>query len=212
MATTTPNYGWDVPTSTDYVKDGATAIETLGDDVDAFLGTAFNNKLRPGLVLIKSQAITNGVSSVSITSCFNSTFDAYKVVWTGVTTALPAGTALQFGTSNTGYYATKLISGTYSTSGTLTYQSDNNAASVFTELVTSGGAATSGATWEIQNPFGAVTTTFQGHGSDPRTNGLGLRQTSGFHDVATSYTNLTYFVSGTTFTGGRVSVYGYSKD
>jgi hypothetical protein len=35
MATTTPNYGWVVPTSTDLVKDGATAIETLGDSADA---------------------------------------------------------------------------------------------------------------------------------------------------------------------------------
>ena len=35
MATTTPNYGWSVPTSTDLVKDGAVAIETLGDSVDA---------------------------------------------------------------------------------------------------------------------------------------------------------------------------------
>jgi hypothetical protein len=38
MATTTPNFGWAVPTSTDYVKDGATAIETLGDAIDARLG------------------------------------------------------------------------------------------------------------------------------------------------------------------------------
>ena len=39
MATTTPNYGWVVPTSTDLVKDGATAIETLGDSIDAsFVG------------------------------------------------------------------------------------------------------------------------------------------------------------------------------
>jgi hypothetical protein len=37
MATTTPNYGWTVPTSTDLVKDGAVAIETLGDSVDASL-------------------------------------------------------------------------------------------------------------------------------------------------------------------------------
>lgn len=37
MATTTPNYGWPVPTSTDLVKDGATAIETLGDAIDASL-------------------------------------------------------------------------------------------------------------------------------------------------------------------------------
>jgi hypothetical protein len=37
MATTTPNFGWPVPTSTDLVKDGATAIEGLGDAVDASL-------------------------------------------------------------------------------------------------------------------------------------------------------------------------------
>jgi hypothetical protein len=37
MATTTPNFGWAVPTSTDLVKDGATAIETLGDSIDASL-------------------------------------------------------------------------------------------------------------------------------------------------------------------------------
>jgi hypothetical protein len=37
MATTTPNFGWPVPTSTDLVKDGATAIESLGDSIDASL-------------------------------------------------------------------------------------------------------------------------------------------------------------------------------
>lgn len=34
MATTTPNFGWPVPTSTDLVKDGATAMEALGDAID----------------------------------------------------------------------------------------------------------------------------------------------------------------------------------
>jgi hypothetical protein len=37
MATTTPNFGWSVPTSTDLVKDGATAIELLGDSIDTTL-------------------------------------------------------------------------------------------------------------------------------------------------------------------------------
>jgi hypothetical protein len=40
MATTTPTFGWSVPTSTDYVKDGATAIETLGDSIDATMAKA----------------------------------------------------------------------------------------------------------------------------------------------------------------------------
>jgi hypothetical protein len=37
MATTTTNFGWDIPTSTDLVKDGATAIATLGQDIDTAL-------------------------------------------------------------------------------------------------------------------------------------------------------------------------------
>ena len=35
MSTTTPNFGWTVPTSSDLVKNGAVAIETLGDAIDA---------------------------------------------------------------------------------------------------------------------------------------------------------------------------------
>lgn len=38
MATTTPNNLWPVPTSTDYVADGAVAIESLGDAIDASVG------------------------------------------------------------------------------------------------------------------------------------------------------------------------------
>ena len=37
MSTVTPNFNWPVPTSTDLVKDGATAIEALGDSIDASL-------------------------------------------------------------------------------------------------------------------------------------------------------------------------------
>jgi len=39
MAGTTTNNGWDYPTSTDYVKDGATAIQTLATDIDTSVGT-----------------------------------------------------------------------------------------------------------------------------------------------------------------------------
>jgi len=39
MATTTTNFGWTIPTSTDLVKNGATAISTLGSGVDtSFVG------------------------------------------------------------------------------------------------------------------------------------------------------------------------------
>jgi len=37
MATTTTNFGWEIPQSTDLVKDGATAIAALGQDIDTAL-------------------------------------------------------------------------------------------------------------------------------------------------------------------------------
>jgi len=38
MATTTTNFGWAIPQSTDLVKDGATAIANLGSGIDTSMG------------------------------------------------------------------------------------------------------------------------------------------------------------------------------
>lgn len=64
MATTTPNYLWSVPTSSDLVKNGATAIETLGDSVDASLwnsgyGQAGKNKIINADCNINQRAFTS---------------------------------------------------------------------------------------------------------------------------------------------------------
>ena len=77
MATTTPNYGWDVPTSTDYVKDGATAIETLGDDIDASLFSITSGK-NVGEVYIGTYAWSG--STVTIDNVFTTDFDEYRIV------------------------------------------------------------------------------------------------------------------------------------
>jgi hypothetical protein len=42
MASVTTNYGFDVPTSSDLVKNGATQIALLGQDIDTFLLRPFN--------------------------------------------------------------------------------------------------------------------------------------------------------------------------
>jgi hypothetical protein len=68
MATTTPNYAWVVPTSSDLVKNGATAIETLGDSVDASLwnsgyGQAGKNKIINGNFGINQRAFTSNTTA-----------------------------------------------------------------------------------------------------------------------------------------------------
>ena len=72
---TTTNNGWTYPESTDLVKDGATAIETLADDIDTTLGVYAT----PGLV--KLQTVTfSAVSSQTFNDVFSATYDNYLVV------------------------------------------------------------------------------------------------------------------------------------
>jgi hypothetical protein len=59
MATTTTNYGFDVPTSTDLVKNGATQIALLGQDLDTFLFRPFT---RNGVINSSFQVWQRGIS------------------------------------------------------------------------------------------------------------------------------------------------------
>lgn len=72
MATTTPNYGWPVPTSTDFVKDGATAIKALGDAIDTTVAG-----LGSGLTLIETKSFTTQ-SAVQFDNCFTSSYTNYR--------------------------------------------------------------------------------------------------------------------------------------
>jgi hypothetical protein len=73
MATTTPNFGWPVPTSTDYVKDGATAIEALGDAIDATVAT-----ISPALTLVASTTFS-AQTAATLDNCFTSTYTNYLI-------------------------------------------------------------------------------------------------------------------------------------
>jgi hypothetical protein len=79
MATTT-NYGWTTPDNTAYVKDGASAIRTLGSSVDTSMFAALQAK-KASSVLVASGTFT-GASSFDVSSCFTSTYANYRVTVT----------------------------------------------------------------------------------------------------------------------------------
>jgi hypothetical protein len=98
MATTTTNFGWDIPQSTDLVKDGATAIAALGQDIDTALvdlkgGTTGQILAKAsgtdldfnwvtggsGLVYI-GQATPSAVTSQSLNNVFTSTYQNYLII------------------------------------------------------------------------------------------------------------------------------------
>jgi hypothetical protein len=109
MATTTPNYGWTVPTSSDLVKNGATAIETLGDSVDDALwssgyGQAGKNKIINGDFAINQRNFTSTSTNLAYG------FDRFnlRTAGTGGTTtwtpqAFTVGTAPVAGYESTNY-------------------------------------------------------------------------------------------------------------
>jgi|688.fasta_scaffold51440_2 hypothetical protein len=97
MATTTTNFGWDIPQSTDLVKDGATAIAALGQDIDTafvdFKGGTTGQVLKKtsatdldvewgtassGLTLINTTSFS-AVASQSINSVFSATYEFYMI-------------------------------------------------------------------------------------------------------------------------------------
>ena len=65
MATVTTNYGFDVPQSTDLVKNGATQIALLGQDIDTFLFRPFS---RNAMINGGCEIAQRGTAAVTLTA------------------------------------------------------------------------------------------------------------------------------------------------
>jgi hypothetical protein len=203
MATTTPNYGWDVPTSTDYVKDGATAIETLGDDIDATLWTALGGAY-PGLRLIKKQTIGSGVSSVTVTGAFSATYENYRIIISKVDASEADSTLyLKLGgsTGSTYFSAVKWVpynSGTMS--GT---QNTSSSAGMFIGLTSQ--TNDTNLVIDLFSPFLAERTSMTTQSAQ----GSYMIYGGGLDSNAASSTSFSLTPFAGTLTGGTIFVYGY---
>jgi hypothetical protein len=204
MAGQTTNYLFDYPTSTDYVKDGATAIETLADDVDATLFTALGGAY-PGLRLIKKQTVGTAVSTVSVTSAFSATYDNYLILWTGALgSANGSGIFLKFNNSAGSTYN---YFGNFGTYGAATLTSTNAAATNDGILATLNSTVANSLNVElaVRNPFATSVTT-----ASTRSSGsVYAFQVQGYDSNSASQTGFSFTVPGATFTGGTIYVYGY---
>jgi hypothetical protein len=88
MATTTPQFGWTVPTSSDLVKNGATAIETLGDAIDAsFAGLTVNAQTGLTYTAVKADGLN------AIVTMDNAAANIFSIP-TDATYNFPIGTTL----------------------------------------------------------------------------------------------------------------------
>jgi hypothetical protein len=88
MATVTTNYGFDIPQSTDLVKDGATAIAALGQDIDtAFAGLTVNAQTGTTYTAVKADGLN------AIVTMDNASANTFRIP-TDATYNFPTGTTL----------------------------------------------------------------------------------------------------------------------
>jgi hypothetical protein len=208
MATTTPNYGWTVPTSTDLVKDGATAIETLGDAIDASMNTALGTK-KAGMVLLNTTSFS-GVSSQSINDVFSATYANYKVIVNISGSDYNAGTIrlrVAGADSSSSDYDRM---GQYLISANSIWQALTSAENTTAFIGPSyGNNGLCHNVFEIHNPFTANRTTISGVCQQPGGSHV-TYYVNGQYDETTSFTGFTIIAAGVTTITGSIQVYGYN--
>jgi hypothetical protein len=201
MATTTPNYGWPVPTSTDYVKDGATAIEALGDAIDA---TVFG--LPTGAITLISATTFSGSTSYSVNDVFSATYDNYVIEVSNLVPASTGNVSLRLrvgGADNTSsnYLFGRMIIGAANAQAFAT--ADSALGSSFVVVSAASTVDNNFATVKLFSPFTVKKTGYSTHGA-----GNSQEVGGGNMTVTTSYTGFTLFNAGGGNIAGNVRVYG----
>jgi hypothetical protein len=156
------------------------------------------------LVLVKSQTIGTGVSTVAVSDAFNATYDAYKIIVSGGVASGNIAVSLVLGASTTTYYTAQLNIN-YSSNVISAASTSNGSAFTYVGYATTDRIAVD---IDILNPFLAKPTLF-GTALLPFTSSEGGFAT-GEHRTSTSYSAFTLGVGGSNMTGGKINVYGYS--
>ena len=159
-----------------------------------------------GLWLVKTQTVGTGVSSVTVTGAFSSTYDNYRITWTGGTLSTGTLVSVYMGASPaangySGGRASVTVAGVANGNG------DNNNTNWSYAGV--GGTNSCNMAFDLFNPnLTTRTWIFSQYFEFLTATAFGTYV--GILDNTTSYTSFTLDPSGAaTMTGGTIRVYGY---
>ena len=200
---TTTKMAIPYPASTDLVKDGATAMQSLSEQVDA----------KSGLVLISTTTIGSSVSSVTIPNVFTTNFDNYRIVWNfgDATNTNTTPTYFRLAASSTpdtsaNYYRRTAMSGDAS----LVNSIESGVSYIYVGSLDTGESSWSGWSVDVFSPFKAKPTVLNilSFSYEGQLQGL---MGGGLHTVSTSYDGFRWYLNTGTVSGGTISVYAYNK-
>jgi len=157
-----------------------------------------------GLVYISGTTVGTGVSSVTVSRAFSSTYDNYRVIINNVDASADA-VALRFslGSTNTGYYGSFLYD--LYTGGDNAYSRANNGA--YQIICWTGPSDDTFLAFDVFGPNLAKPTAYAGM----IWGGSYAGWFAGKQTATTQYTAFTLTPSSGTLTGGSIRVYGYRQ-
>jgi len=199
MATVTPNYNWPVPQSTDFVKDGATAIEALGDAIDA---TVFG--LPSGsLTFISETTVGSAVSSVTVTGAFSATYDNYLIIFSKIDFSATNNVIMELNNATGSNYKYVLRGVTYANVANSQQSAGTSQGWTF---AAGGIEADFSVQMHVYSPFLTEVTAYTCEFSGSAQTGT----SGGVQNQAVSHTDFE-IRSTATMTGGTIRVYGYQN-
>ena len=180
------------------VKTFSTGEVLTASDTNTYLNNG-------GLVFVKQQTVGSGVTSVTVTDAFSSTYDNYRITIAGITPSVSDTFRFRLGSSTTGHYGSCYYdSWDGAATGTIRL---GNAGSVYL-CINEASTKTSSVTFDVIAPNLAQATQMFGNWSGRGFSGwFGGLQTS-----TTQYTSFVLLPDGAgNFTGGTITVLGYRK-
>jgi hypothetical protein len=204
---TTTNNGWTYPESTDLVKDGATAIQTLADDIDTTLGVYAPST--SGLTLINTTSFS-GVAGVSFAaSTFTSTYNNYRIIFSKLIASGHDSTYMRLraaGSDNTtsnynfSYIGVRSNNTTFNNAG---------ASQTFFNIGSTRSVEYGGFSMDLYSPQTTQMTGFTSQWNGGETSHYNFGTTGGLFAATTSFDSATFYLSSGTWTG-TYSVFGYN--
>lgn len=203
---TTPTYSWPYPESTGLVKDGWEDIKDLATAIDTTASASFGGSF----VKISSTTVGSAVSSVSVDSCFSSTYKNYRIIYNLPSFSVAGNFNLRMRVSGSDNSSSNYKYSALNSNSTSPWW-DGTVSSSATQLVFHRYTRTDGIDGyiDIFNPFATAYTSLIANGVNPNFNYSDGSTTVGSLTVNTSYTGFTFFPTSGTMTGGTIKVYGF---
>jgi hypothetical protein len=177
------------------------AIKTFTDNTSLPASDINEYLANSGLVFVKQETVVGSPTSITVTGAFSATYDNYLISYSGGVKSADNNIRMTLGNSITSYYSV-LSYGSF-LGGAISNSAQNN--DVNFAFVGSGNSSVANIHATIRQPFLAVPTEVY---STTRY-GTVYGNFVGYHGELTSYSSFTITPASGSFTGGRITVYGY---